>query len=69
MAHETYHPVKGLDLDLERTDSLKKTIRNYFQSESFDNGEYERIIEEDNPQNQPGQMDAISNDIYTLISR
>lgn len=69
VAHETYHPVKGLNLDLARTECLQKTIRNYFQNESFENGEYERIIADDIAQNEAGQINEISNDIYTLISR
>lgn len=69
VAHDTYHPVKAKNLDLERTDCLKQTIRSYFQTESFDSDEYEKIVEADNPRNNPGLVDEISNDIYTLISR
>ena len=57
-------------LDLTRTESLKKTIRSYFQNESIEmNTEYARILEEEKAEASPGQMDEISNDIYTLISR
>lgn len=69
VAHETYHPVKGKNFDLERTECLKRTIRNYFQNESFESEEWEKILEQDKSETQAGQLDEISNDIYTLISR
>lgn len=69
VAHDTYHPIKSKSLDLERTESLKQTIRNYFQNECFENEEYAKIVEEDNKDRAPGQMDEISGDIYTLLSR
>lgn len=69
VAHESYHPVKAKDLDLERTERLKQTIREYFQNECFENDKYARIVEEDNRERTQGQMDEISSDVYTLISR
>lgn len=69
MAHDTYHPVKYNNLNLERTNCLKQTIRSYFQNESFENEEYAQIVEQERSEATPGQMDEISSDIYTLISR
>lgn len=69
VAHDTYHAVKRKELDMERTECLKGTIRSYFQNESFESEEYDRIVADERQTMTAGQMDHVSSDIYTLISR